>query len=63
MGYTKDATGNASAYQTYQFLAGNDHGTTCDSLAACYDNTGISSDTAHSLADFDGNGRASRPRT
>lgn len=57
-GYTADAAGDASGYQTYQFVANQDPNTACTSLSACYDNTGISPDSNHSLGNFDGVGNS-----
>jgi hypothetical protein len=57
-GYAADAAGNASGYQTYSFTAAGDPASTCTSLAACYDNTGISLDNNTALANFDGAGNS-----
>lgn len=59
-GYTKDAAGDVSGYQSYQFQANKDPGKNCASLAVCYDNKGISTDgtTGTPVADFDGAGRS-----
>jgi hypothetical protein len=57
-GYAADAAGDASGYQAYSFIAGKDPNTSCSSLSACYDNTGISPDNNPSLANFDGEGNS-----
>ncbi|NUP53620.1 MAG: hypothetical protein HOW97_40805 [Catenulispora sp.] len=54
--YAVDAAGNDSSTYGYPFLAAGDPGSTCASLAACFNNTGISSDTAMAQADIDGQG-------
>lgn len=54
--YAVDAAGDASGDFAYPFLAAGHTGTTCASLAACFNNTAISSDTATTQADIDGSG-------
>ncbi|WP_329134556.1 hypothetical protein OG552_19265 [Streptomyces sp. NBC_01476] len=54
--YAVDAAGDDSGTTGYPFLATGDAATTCASLAACADNTGISSDTNTAQADMDGSG-------
>jgi len=43
--YARDAAGDDSGSADYPFLVAADPPTTCTSLAACFDNTAISSDT------------------
>ena len=57
-GFGADAAGDASGYQAYRFIASPHPHTTCSSLAACYDNTGISPDNNPSAANFDGAGNS-----
>ena len=56
--YAADAAGDPSGYQAYSFTAAGDPVSTCASLAACYDNTGISPDSNTALANFDGAGNS-----
>jgi hypothetical protein len=49
-----DAAGDTSSMAAYRFEATGDTGTTCASLAACFDNTAISPDTALSQGAADG---------
>lgn len=57
-GYTADPAGDVSGYQAYSFVAAHDPNTACTSLAACYDNTGISPDSNHALGNLDGVGNS-----
>ena len=57
-GYAADAAGDPSGYQAYRFIASPHPHTTCSSLAACYNNTGISPDTNPGAANFDGEGNS-----
>ncbi|MEU0030046.1 LamG-like jellyroll fold domain-containing protein [Streptomyces sp. NPDC006335] len=54
--YAIDAAGDFSATHPYRFLATGHTPTTCASLTACYNNTGISADATPSQADMDGTG-------
>ncbi|WP_406166553.1 hypothetical protein OIE52_09320 [Streptomyces canus] len=54
--YAIDAAGDFSATHPYRFLATGHTATTCASLTACYNNTGISADATPSQADMDGTG-------
>lgn len=54
--YAADPAGDASGYQSYRFVAANDPNIHCASLAACYNNTGISPDSNHALGNLDGDG-------
>ncbi|MFC4036690.1 LamG-like jellyroll fold domain-containing protein [Streptomyces polygonati] len=54
--YAVDAAGDASGDFAYPFLAAGHPSTTCATLTACFNNTGISSDTATTQADIDGSG-------
>lgn len=54
--YAIDAAGDFSATHPYRFLATGHTATTCTSLTACYNNTGISADATPSQADMDGTG-------
>jgi hypothetical protein len=57
-GYAADAAGDPSGYQSDSFVAAGDPNRSCASLAACYDNTGISPDNNPGLANFDGDGNS-----
>jgi Concanavalin A-like lectin/glucanases superfamily len=50
--YAKDAAGDVSAFASYDFVAATDPATNCLTLAACFDNTAISSDTNTSLGAY-----------
>ncbi|MEV8547249.1 LamG-like jellyroll fold domain-containing protein [Streptomyces sp. NBC_01261] len=54
--YAMDAAGDDSGTTGYPFLATGDPNTTCASLSACFNNTGISADATPSQADLDGSG-------
>ncbi|MFJ3777523.1 LamG-like jellyroll fold domain-containing protein [Streptomyces sp. NPDC090075] len=54
--YAIDAAGDFSATHPYRFLARGHTASTCTSLTACYNNTGISADATPSQADMDGTG-------
>ncbi|ALV38538.1 hypothetical protein AS200_13935 [Streptomyces sp. CdTB01] len=54
--YAIDAAGDFSATHPYRFLATGHAATSCASLTACYNNTGISADASPSQADMDGTG-------
>ncbi|WP_405878781.1 hypothetical protein OG762_09155 [Streptomyces sp. NBC_01136] len=54
--YAVDAAGDDSGTTGYPFLAAGDPNTTCTSLSACFNNTGISADATPSQADLDGSG-------
>ncbi|WP_256069610.1 MULTISPECIES: LamG-like jellyroll fold domain-containing protein [unclassified Streptomyces] len=54
--YAVDAAGDVSGVGSYPFLATGDPNTPCASLSACFNNTGISADTATTQADIDGSG-------
>ncbi|MFR0359253.1 LamG-like jellyroll fold domain-containing protein [Streptomyces sediminimaris] len=56
--YAVDAAGDDSGTTGYPFLATGNPNTTCSSLAACFDNTGISADSAPAQADLDGSGNS-----
>ncbi|GAA0526789.1 hypothetical protein GCM10010172_04180 [Paractinoplanes ferrugineus] len=50
-----DAAGDASATEGYNFEAASHAATTCASLAACFNNTAITADTAMAAGSADGN--------
>ncbi|MBD0739400.1 LamG-like jellyroll fold domain-containing protein [Streptomyces sp. CBMA29] len=54
--YAVDAAGDESGTTGYPFLAVGDPGSACASLTACFNNTGISSDSNTAQADIDGSG-------
>ncbi len=54
--YATDAAGDDSGDFAYPFLAAGHPNTTCTSLTACFDNTGISADSNPSQANLDGAG-------
>ncbi|WP_245607625.1 LamG-like jellyroll fold domain-containing protein [Streptomyces prunicolor] len=54
--YAVDAAGDDSGTTGYPFLAAGDPNTTCTSLSACFNNTGISADATPAQADLDGSG-------
>ncbi|MCX3058344.1 LamG-like jellyroll fold domain-containing protein [Streptomyces beihaiensis] len=56
--YAVDAAGDDSGTTGYPFLAADIPNTTCSSLAACFDNTGISTDSNPAQADLDGSGNS-----
>jgi len=56
--YAVDGAGDVSGTFAYPFLAAGHPNTTCASLAACFDNVGISSDSNMGAADLDGNGHS-----
>jgi hypothetical protein len=56
--YAADPAGDVSGYQSYRFIASGDPSTTCPSLSACYDNTGISSDSNRAAGNLDGSGNS-----
>ncbi|WNM29650.1 LamG-like jellyroll fold domain-containing protein [Streptomyces sp. Li-HN-5-11] len=56
--YAVDGAGDDSGDFAYPFIAAGHAGTTCASLAACYNNVGISSDSNKSQADLDGTGHS-----
>lgn len=56
--YAVDAAGDDSGTTGYPFLATGDPGTSCASLSACFDNSGISSDSSPGQADLDGSGNS-----
>ncbi|WP_432850720.1 LamG-like jellyroll fold domain-containing protein [Amycolatopsis sp. CA-161197] len=56
--YAADPAGDVSGYQSYRFVAAGDPNTTCISLAACYNNTGISLDTNRGVGNLDGSGNS-----
>lgn len=56
--YAVDAAGDVSGDFAYPFLAAGHPNTSCTSLAACFDNIGISSDSAMTTADLDGGGHS-----
>lgn len=54
--YANDAANDDSGMTGYPFIATGDAHTTCASLSACFNNTGISSDSNTTQADIDGSG-------
>ncbi|MDX3382061.1 hypothetical protein PV682_11420 [Streptomyces niveiscabiei] len=56
--YAVDGAGDVSGTSAYPFLAAGHPNTTCASLAACFDNVGISADSNMTAANFDGNGHS-----
>ncbi|MFF9819488.1 LamG-like jellyroll fold domain-containing protein [Streptomyces sp. NPDC014006] len=56
--YAVDGAGDDSGDFAYPFIAAGHARTTCTSLAACYNNVGVSSDSNMSQADLDGGGHS-----
>ncbi|MFD7999555.1 LamG-like jellyroll fold domain-containing protein [Streptomyces mirabilis] len=56
--YAVDGAGDVSGTSAYPFLAAGHPNTTCASLAACFNNVGVSADSNMTAANFDGNGHS-----
>ncbi|MGR6972468.1 LamG-like jellyroll fold domain-containing protein [Streptomyces cynarae] len=56
--YSVDGAGDDSGEFAYPFIAAGHPGSACTSLAACFNNTGISSDSNMGQADLDGSGNS-----
>ena len=56
--YSVDGAGDDSSEFAYPFIAAGHAGSTCTSLAACFNNIGISSDSNMGQADLDGSGNS-----
>ncbi|WP_275419299.1 LamG-like jellyroll fold domain-containing protein [Streptomyces sp. SID8499] len=56
--YAVDGAGDDSGDFAYPFVAAGHTATTCASLAACYDNVGISADSDKGKGDLDGSGHS-----
>jgi hypothetical protein len=57
-GYAVDAAGDHSGTFAYPFMAAAHPSSTCTSLSACYNNTGITSDSDMSAGNLDGGGHS-----